>query len=1319
MELESALIPPFDPDADVTVLADRWTKWRRHVELYLETKGITSNSRKLATVLYFGGPKLQDIYYSIPNHDTVPSGKNEFQYAMELLDSQFIPKSNPIFERHLFRLMKQEPGESSDKFISRLRQQASRCGFDHIEKKDIMEVNLVDQFVEGCSSDKLRKRFLEKDSLSIKEVADIARSLEIVTQQAVNFSKTDLESINRVADKKQNVPMSRSSTGTKLLCYRCGSPSHLARANDCPARTKICSKCSLMGHYSKCCRTKPTSSSSEMASNNKTSGNGKSYYVQDENMGNGDSSDYVFSLEPLGFKRNRFDGTVDCEIGGVKLNFVIDSGSTCDVITDSTWEYLKTHKIRVGRQSSHCSKKLFTYGSTTPLETLGEFEAWITANNRTIRSTVIVIRGRGPPLLGKSSALKLKVLDLYQPQINHINTLEGQTIGKLSNFQLKLQIDKTVCPVVQPLRRIPIPLRRKVEERILQLERDDIIEKVNGPSKWVSPIVPIPKGNGIRLCLDMRQANKAILKSNHPLPTIEDLLPELGEAQYFSKLDIAMAFHQIELAEESRDITTFCSHMGLYRFKRLMFGVNSAPQDFQKIMENLLRRCEGVFCFVDDVLVYGNDRTTHDTNLQKVLQILKQRGIVLNKEKCEIGKTTVTFLGHIISKNNIKPSFDRVEALKTCREPTNLMELQGFLGLLNYVSRFLPNVSTLTEPLRELTHKGIPFKWGSRQRTAFNEVKALLSSDLALGCFNPNDETTVMADASPVGLGAVLIQKSQDNIPRIICYVSKSLSDVEKRYSQTEKEALALVWACERLKIYLIGKKFTLLTDHKPLEVIFGGKNKPCARIERWLLRMQSFDFNVQYIEGKNNIADPLSRLFTVVTPPIEISDNYISHLVSFLVPRGLSLDQIKQESGVDPVINEVRTSLQTGVWKKDESILLPYRAARSELSDIDGILLKATKIVIPASLQKQVLNLAHEGHPGIVEMKSRLRSKVWWPGVDKAAEKTVKACRGCQMTATSESPEKISSTILPERPWEKIAMDVLGPFPNGVKFLVIVDYFSRFMEVIKLKDMDSKSIIKALDPIFARYGYPDRITTDNGSCFVSTEIETFFRDCNISHHKTTPLHPAANGTVERLNPGITRRLQIANVLKLDWEQELNKYLLMYRNHRHQTTGASPAELFFGRHLKDKVPSLPSHLQSTKHPEEVKERDKIQKIKKSEYADHRRRAKEKSLHPGDLVLMKQRKKDKFSTTFGGTPVKVVGKIGNSVTVKGPHGNLIKRNSSHFKPYVGSDNRSSEESDHVIEDNTCDDSSTSEESDVILRRSQRTSKKPSYLSDYIT
>lgn len=697
-----------------------------------------------------------------------------------------------------------------------------------------------------------------------------------------------------------------------------------------------------------------------------------------------------------------------------------------------------------------------------------------------------------------------------------------------------------------------------------------------------------------------------------------------------------------------------------------MFGITCAPEIFQKTLEQILSGCEGCFNYIDDIIIFGSTRQVHDKRVKKVLEKLKASNVELNRKKCVFGVSEILFLGHKLTAEGIRPDEDKLSAIKMFREPKTMEETRSFLGLVNYVGKFLPDLATVTEPLRKLTRKSETFAWNQQQSEAFRKLKKMMSADALLGYFDVKNKTQVIADASPVGLGAVLIQIGSRG-PQVISYASKSLTSTEKRYAQTEKEALALVWAVERFHYYLFGREFDLITDHKPLEIIFGTRSKPCARIERWVLRLQSYKYKVIYQSGKSNIADPLSRLVeyngVAGEPAVKHTEQYVNFIVAASVPVAVKIEEIGEASSGDDEIRAVKKAIHEGNWNEEN--VAAYKMFESELCFSGNILLRGTKIVIPESLRARVLDAAHEGHPGISVMKRRLRTKVWWPKIDKQTEKFVQKCHGCMLVAAPSAPEPLRRTLLPTEPWQHLAIDFLGPLPSGHNLLVVVDYYSRYIEIDVMKKIDSEETIKRLKSIFARFGLPISITSDNGRQFVSDEFGEFCNTNNIKLINTTPYWPQQNGEVERQNRSILKRLIISQNTNRNWIDDLQEYLLMYRATPHSTTLKTPSELLFGRNIRDKIPSIHQPIETD---EEVRDRDLMEKEKGRIYADKRRGAKITDISIGDKVLVKrQAKTNKLSSTFGPEKFIVISKKGSEAVIESSTGHTTyRRNVSHLK-----------------------------------------------------
>ena len=954
-----------------------------------------------------------------------------------------------------------------------------------------------------------------------------------------------------------------------------------------------------------------------------------------------------------------------------------DSGATCNVMGQHTWEWLKQKGIEC--ESRKSARELFAYGGTEPLPTLGTFTASVSlaGMENGSKADFVVVGGDGRTLLGRETAEALNLLRIGPFQANSVDSEWSDVdvrekykhlfsgVGRLKGYELKLHIDESVKPVAQHVRRIPFGLREKVDAKLDELLELDIIEEVpEGPSGWISPLVVVPKSDGdVRVCVDMRRANEAIVRERHPIPTVEELLHDLNDSTVFSKIDLKWGFHQILLSKESRHITTFVTHRGLYRYKRLMFGVTSAPEKYQQIIRDVLRGCAGVANIADDLIVHGCGMEEHDKRLFAVLDRLSEVGLTVNGDKCEFRLSKLTFFGHELTSDGINPCEEKVAAIRDARAPKDASEVRSFMGLVQYSSKFMPDVATVAKPIQELTRKGAVFHWGKEQQTAFEELKHLITQADTLAYFKVGCRTRIIADASPVGLGAVLTQQ-QGEIWRVVSYASRSLTDVERRYSQTEKEALALVWACERFYMYVSGRNFELETDHKPLERIYSRTSKPCARIERWVLRLQGYDFRVVYRPGKTNIADALSRLNSLGQDCGEEYD-FVRAVVESSVPVALSPREIEEASYDDVELTLVKSYVKSGNW--DECTLPSYAQVKDELCVYGELLLRGTRIVIPRLLRDRVVRLAHEGHQGIVKTKYRLRSKVWWPGMDKDVERFCKVCHGCQVTSGFDPPEPMSRVLPPSGPWQDCGADLLGPLPTGESILVVVDYYSRFLEVAILKSTTSAKVIEALAPMFARFGLPFSLRTDNGPQFVSEEFEGFLRMNGIEHRRTTPLWPQANGEVERQNRSLLKCLQIAQLEGKNWRTELLVWLMAYRSTPQTTTGTTPCHMMFSREIRSKLPELKREMVGVPG-EEVQERDWASKLKGKAYADFKRGATPKSIRVGDAVLLRAEKNNKLSPNFNPAPLKVVQKTGTEVTLRNEAGVELKRNTSFVKKY---------------------------------------------------
>lgn len=454
----------------------------------------------------------------------------------------------------------------------------------------------------------------------------------------------------------------------------------------------------------------------------------------------------------------------------------------------------------------------------------------------------------------------------------------------------------------------------------------------------------------------------------------------------------------------------------------------------------------------------------------------------------------------------------------------------------------------------------------------------------------------------------------------------------------------------------------------------------------------------------------------------------YVKLILREATLYGLSTLEVEEVSKRDEELVRILRFIKEEEWEKSCVNYFPFR---DEFCSIGYLVLRGSRIVIPRSLRKQCVQLAHQGHLGIVGTKQQLRTKVWWPGMDKEVEKYVKSCHGCQITSAYPKPEPISPTPLPTGPWQELAIDLLGPLTSGQYVLVVVDYFSRYYEIEITKDITSEKIIDALEGMFCRHGIPYQITSDNGPQFKSKLFEDYLTDNCIKHRAVTPLHPAANGEVERQNRSLMKRIRIAQAESKDWKKEIRKYLFAYRTTPHSTTGVSPAELMFRRKLRTKLPQV-ENLQENVFDEEMRDKDVYSKYRNKLYVDEKRGAVDCDLEPGDSVLLKKAVKDKMDTPYHAEPYTLVQKTGNSCVVESPEGVTLKRNSEFVKKYQEPGTSESDVSDIpetysepiIVSADTGDEGQPSvrepiarKPTEPVLRRSTRVKTVPQRFKDF--
>ena len=902
--------PEFDTKSEG--VATRWHKWvSRLTNNLFVAYHVTDESRKKALLLTYAGNDLNDIVESLPDSETTPTpDESVFDKLIQSLNSYFNPKVNKEIQRYAFRQLHQQTDEI-ETFYTELKQLAPSCEF-HSPDEEIKS-----QLIAGCKSSKVREKGLNNPNILLTDLLQFARTCEITQKHAkqVEGNNSSLHKIRSTPSSTNNSQPKQNRVPTSK-CKNCGRAwPHEGGQKYCPAFNKQCRACGKNNHFAIVCN-----SAARPAFQPKRTTHQKQLFNKHvRNVNDTLEENYVFMSTTQSTCLPLFDVTIN----GSMIQVLADSGASINILPEHVFKKL-TPKPHLNSSKT----KIFPFSSSQPLDVIGKFNASISHKNIDISADFLVVKTKEIPIIGWKTCLELQLLQKVTAVSNCEISAQFPDIftglGKLKDHSVKLHIDETVLPVAQRYRRIPFHMRKQLENYLKKEESMGVIEKATGATPWVSPIVIVPKPKSpdqIRVCVDMRAPNTAIKRERHNMPTLDELSTTLSGSKVFSKLDLNQGYNQIELDEESRYITTFATHKGLYRFKRLSFGVNSAAEIFQESIRQALNGLNGVINFSDDILVYGRNKADHDSNLKNVFQRLREKNLTLNANKCKFRQDSIEFLGHIFTAEGMNPCPNKLQDIINIQPPKTISEVRSLIGMMNFCgSRFVPDYATLTHDLRQLTQKNSVFKWTRKHDKILQTLKEKLKTSANLAYFDPSKETQIFVDASPVGISAILTQSIQNQHPQTVQYASRALTPTEQRYSQTEREALAVTWSCEHFHIYLYGSPlFTIYTDHKPLVTLFGNpKTQLPARIERWVMRCQAYNMKIKYQIGKDNPADYMSRHPAHHAPSTreeKIAEEYIQYLTDNAIPKAMTLQQVSDETAKDPTLQAVIKSLETGKW--------------------------------------------------------------------------------------------------------------------------------------------------------------------------------------------------------------------------------------------------------------------------------------------------------------------------------------------------------------------------------------------------------------------
>ena len=1211
-----------------------------------------------------------------------------FDEMVAAMTVRYQPTKNTTLIHYEFHQLRQEPGERFDTFVNRVKRHAENCEFVCLhENCQVRETLIRDQLVIGTTNNEIRRNAL-KEQWGLAELTTRARQLEAASYGAKQITDEIRGGfVNKVGgrySKKTRMQQATEKKPDKQSCPNC-SRKNCAGGRKCYAHDRKCFACGDTGHL----RGATACSSSKEETSKKKKSSSRRIQQDSSESSESESADEEVSVNRLsrtraqkavhiahvrrvararrsksGMAASRYN--VEVIVKEQPIRAFADTGADISVMSAKTAEDLQLdlHKSKVvlrpyGSKSIKCKKAYLgtvMYGSNV-------------ANilfHIVPREVETLLSGAAAEALGilsmhpeadPADVRKVEVPKSVHQLLNRFpQCLKG--VGKLKNYQVKFDIDESVRPAAHPPRPVPFHLKSQLRKELDKMLHDGIIEEHHGPAPWVSNVVLSPKEDGLRVTVDMRKPNEAIRDVNIPIPRVEEIRSQLAGFTHFSKLDLKSAFHQLELAPESRILTVFNDGDRLLRYTRLTMGTKPASGELNKALRPLFREHEFAHVIHDDLVIATNGEDEHYAALEKVLETLAENGLTLNVDKCHFNKSEIPFWGMRVSAQGVSPDPSRVEALRDAAPPQSKKEVMSFLCMVQSFSEFIPNLSRKTSHLRALTKKNVHFAWSKECQQEFADLRTALTDKVTLSHFDVEKPVTIFVDAHRSGLSAILAQGTDGGGNQVVACASRATTPVERRYPQIDLESMAIDFALRRYRQFLVGgPKATVITDHKPLVSIFASTRKGSIRTERIQLRHQDVPYKVEWRAGHNNPADFLSRHATPVEKLpgdwVEESSElektiWLLHYSPYV--ESVSMDKLITATKEDRQLTALKSALSRGFIPSElKEDLKAFKSILEELTiSEEGLLLKKDKIVLPEALYEVAMRKAHQGsHPGVSSMKRRIRSHFWFPGMDSAIESWVAKCKPCQLFTGKTTKEPMNVLPLPKDVWDTVNIDLFGPMPNKKHILVVQDHLSRFPAAEIVTSTAAKPVLKALDHVYEAYGNPVKHRTDNGPPFNSREFKDFSDSKGIEHIKVFEYHPQAN-SAETFMKTVGKNMKVAALEGENQEKALAELLKDYRETPHRATGQTPGNVMFRGGYSS---GFPRQSLSDLEVQQARTKDLRKKLDRAEQINSSSRRVHDPIEEGDLVLLKAMKRRKFDPVFDDEAWRVIDVQGKGLVVQ--------------------------------------------------------------------
>ena len=744
---------------------------------------------------------------------------------------------------------------------------------------------------------------------------------------------------------------------------------------------------------------------------------------------------------------------------------------------------------------------------------------------------------------------------------------ESDLSDPIIGYEAEIHLEDNATPIFYKPYEVPFSIREKVSRKLDDMQREDIIVPIKH-SDWASPVVTVPKPDGsLRLCMDCKvTVNKVIKNEHYPLPNINDVLTQAAGYKYYTKIDLHGAYLQLKVSERSKKYLVINTVRGLYRFNRLPFGISCAASCFQRIMESILKDLNGVFCYLDDILAVSNSVETLKNLVEEIFKKLNEHNVKVNLDKCEFLVEKINYLGHELNSEGLRPSSQKLDAIVNAPSPKDISQLQSFLGMMNYYSKFVPNLSIELRQLYELLKKGSKFVWTDEKEKVFRECKKLLVHHDLLEPYDVSKEIVVISDSSAYGVGAVLCHVV-NGVEKPVFYISSTLSQAERNYPNLHREALAVVFALTKFHKYIYGRKFKLVTDNKPLATIFnlekGVPSVIAARLQKYAYIISIYNFKIEYRKGKKiPNADALSRLPVVKGTELDNIEEKCNWIQDDFP---INLIRISQDTKKDQILYNVYKNVMNG-WKENDvnDSNKFYYNNLSLLSIKDECLFLGDRVIVPKSCQRKVLEFIHGSHIGIVRMKISARQYVFWRGLNKDIEDFVKSCEVCCKVSRAKS-KTYEECPKAKRPFSRLHVDFAKY--GGKEVIIIVDSHSKWVDVRIMNRTDAQSVISVMNSVFLIFGLCDIVVSDNGPPFDSRAFMNFAQSLGIKLYKSPPYYPEGNGQaeifVQTVKNALYKMYMDPRLSNKPLQEIIDIFLMQNRHIVNVTIGEKPSKVIF------------------------------------------------------------------------------------------------------------------------------------------------------------